>query len=327
VKKFLSVFISALVLVACTPETPTDNSGETNPPPSKPRVAGPAFNADSAYSFVKTQVEFGPRIPGTKEHDACADYYVNKLKSYGLTVSTQTSPATAYTGLSFTLKNIFAQYNPENKERILLLAHWDTRPYSDLDADTAMRKKPFDGADDGASGVAVLMEIARIISQKDPNIGVDFLLSDAEDMGDNGGASETWCLGTQYWTQHMPVNYNARFAVLLDMVGGIHPVFPREGTSVVFAASTVEKIWSAAQKIGYGNVFTNDQTGQTTDDHLYVNEYARIPCVDIVHYEPSNHDYPEWHHKQSDKMDIIDKNTLEIVGKVLVDVIWNENPQ
>jgi hypothetical protein len=123
----------------------------------------------------------------------------------------------------------------------------------------------------------------------------------------------------------MPPNYSARFGILLDMVGGVNPVFPREGTSVFFAPQIVEKVWSAAQRMGYGNIFTNDMTGQTTDDHLFVNQYARIPCIDIVHYDPVQHDYPEWHHRQSDNMKIIDKLTLEIVNKVLVDVIWNEN--
>jgi Zn-dependent M28 family amino/carboxypeptidase len=327
-KKFLQFIIPvALIFSSCTSD-PKDGGKNGPVTPPTPRVKGPDFNGDSAYNNVKTQVAFGPRVPGTKPHDACAEYFTNKLKGYGLTVTSQTTSVTiALNNKSATIENIIASYKPELKQRILLLAHWDTRAFADQDPDTALAKQTFDGADDGASGAAVLLEVARVLQQKDPNIGVDLLFSDAEDGGLDHGASETWCLGTQYWTQHMPKDYTARFGILLDMVGGRGAIFPREGTSVDNAADVVEKVWSAAAVLGYGNVFTNDITGQTTDDHLYVNMYARIPTIDIVHFDTQTHSYPEWHHRHSDNMEIIDTSSLEMVGSVLIDVIYNEMPK
>ena len=322
-------FIASIALIAScgTPEVPphTDSTSVT---PKIARVKGPVFNADSAYANIKTQVDFGPRVPDTKAHSQCSDYFIKKLKGYGLSVIPQiTSGTTAIDKRLVTITNIFAQYHPERKERILLLAHWDTRAFADQDPDSVLAKKTFDGADDGASGAAVLLEIARALQQKDPNIGVDLLFADAEDGGLDHGDGATWCIGTQYWAQHPPKDYSARFGILLDMVGGRGAIFPREGTGVYFAPNVVEKVWSAAAGLGYGSIFTNDITGQTTDDHLYVNQYARIPCIDIVHYNPQLNGYPEWHHRHTDNMEIIEASTLRMVGEVLVDVIYNEIPK
>lgn len=327
--KKIFFFASIAVIVSCG--TPTvDHTVDTTGPvtPKIPRQKGPAFSADSAFQNIKTQVAFGPRIPDTKAHTLCSDYFIKKLKGYGLSVTPQTTTGTtAIDKRLVTITNIFAQYHPERKDRILLLAHWDTRAFADQDLDSVLAKKTFDGADDGASGAAVLLEIARALQQKDPNIGVDLLFADAEDGGLDRGNRETWCIGTQYWAQHLPKDYAARYGILLDMVGGRGAIFPREGTGVYFAPEVVEKVWSAAAGLGYGNIFTNDIIGQTIDDHLYVNQYARIPTIDIVHYNPQMGNYPEWHHRHSDNMDIIDAVTLKYVGDVLVDVIYNEMPK
>lgn len=326
-KKFLQVLFPALVLLAsCTNPNGTggkiDSTTTSTPPP--PRVKGPAFSCDTAFNFVKTQVDFGPRVPETKAHTACADFIVAKLKSYGITPLIQTGPATFYNGTPITLKNIFAQYHPERKERILILAHWDSRPWAD--EDTVKKDEPIDGANDGASGVGVMLELARILQQKDPNIGVDLFFSDAEDAGSNGDVTgRSWCLGTQYWAQNMvPKGYSANFGILLDMVGAKGAMFPREGTSVYYASSVVEKVWSAAAALGYGDYFTNDITGETTDDHAFVNQMTRIPCIDIVHYDMQKRKYGYFHHTHADNMSIMDCSTLQMVGNVLVDVIYNE---
>ncbi|MDQ3109677.1 MAG: M28 family peptidase [Bacteroidota bacterium] len=322
-KIFFLSFFTAFVFASCGPTTDT-TVVDTTPP--KPIVKGPAFNGDSAYAFVKTQVDFGPRIPDTEAHTKCYEYFLAKLKSYGLTVKPQlTSGRTAIDGRMVPIMNIFAQFHPERKERILLLAHWDTRVFADDDPDTTLRKKPFDGASDGASGAGVLLELARILQQQDPNIGVDFLFSDTEDGGLNGGESaDTWCLGTQYWAQNLEPGYTARYGILLDMVGGKNATFPKEGTGYYFAKNVVDKVWASAARLGYGNVFINREIGQTIDDHLYVNQIARIPTIDIVHYDVQNFGYPSWHHTTKDNMDIIDATTLKTVGEVLVDVIYNE---
>lgn len=320
---FFSV-LAVLFFVGCTSDTTDHNIPP--PPPKKPHVAGPAFNADSAFKSVKEQVAFGPRVPGTKAAMECADYFTNRLKAYGLTVIPQTTTGmTAIDSRMVTIRNILAQFHPERKDRILLLAHWDTRAFADDDPDTTKRKMTFDGADDGASGAAVLLEIARILQQKDPGIGVDLLFSDAEDGGLNGGNSaDTWCLGTQYWTQNAPKNYTARFGILLDMVGGKNATFPKEGTGIYFAKGVVDKVWAAAAGLGYSNVFIDQTIGETIDDHLYVNQNLRIPTIDIVHYDMQNFKYPAWHHTTQDNLDIIQPATLRMVGEVVVDVIYNE---
>lgn len=324
--KFLALTAGiAVLLFSCKPDNNQQNGNDSIPEkPVAPRIKGPDFSGDSAYAFVKAQVDFGPRVPGTPAHEACGNYLIGKLKAFGATVSVQEAPATTYDGRAIRMKNIFGQYYPERKDRILLLAHWDTRHIADRDS--VRQKEPILGANDGGSGVGVLLELARVLNQKDPGIGVDILFVDAEDYGEPGGASETWCLGSQYWSQHMSAGYNARFAILLDMVGAKDAVFPREGTSVYYASNVVEKVWTAAAALGYRDLFINDITGQTTDDHLFINEYARIPAIDIVHYDPMKMDYGHFHHRHSDNMDNIDPVIMKKVGSVLTDVIYNELP-
>jgi hypothetical protein len=319
---FFTVLV-ALFFAGCTSDTPENPPPQ---PPKKPHVAGPVFNSDSAFAFVKEQVAFGPRVPGTKPHAACYDYFIAKLKSYGLSLIPQaTTGTTAIDSRMVSIQNVLAQFHPERKDRILLLAHWDTRAFADDDPDSTKRKMTFDGADDGASGAGVLLEIARILQQKDPGIGVDLLFSDAEDGGLNGGgAAETWCLGTQYWTQNPPKDYTARFGILLDMVGGKNATFPKEGTGNYFAKGVVDKVWNAAAGLGYSNVFIDQVIGETIDDHLYVNQNLRIPTIDIVHYDMQNFKYPYWHHTTQDNLNIIQPVTLRMVGEVVVDVIYNE---
>jgi hypothetical protein len=322
------VFILNFQFSGCSPDDPNGNGSDSGnvPPPKVPRVSSPAFNADSAYSYVEAQVAFGPRVPGTPEHAACAKYIEEKLKSFGLATKVDEAPATLYTGRSIVMKNIMAQYKPERTDRVLLVAHWDTRHIADRDTDTSFMSKPIDGANDGASGVAVLLEIARVIGEKDPNIGIDFLFVDAEDHGQPGGPNESWCLGSQYWARTVKPEYvkSVRYGILLDMVGAKGAVFPREGTSMYYASNVVEKVWSSAANLGYGNMFLNSVTGQTVDDNLFISRGAGIPCIDIVHYDPAEQDYGPTHHRHTDNMENIDPVTLGVVGKVVLDVIYNE---
>lgn len=323
----LALFVGAMVIprCSCTPDEP-GKQGPDSPhvdTPKVPRVEGPAFSADSAFAFTQAQVDFGPRVPGTPGHAKCAEYIVAKMKAYGHSVTVQEAP-TSTMGKMVTMKNIFAQYKPERTDRILLVAHWDTRYIADRD--TERQAEPIDGANDGASGVAVLLEVARVINEKDPNIGVDFLFVDAEDQGNSGGAETSWCLGSQYWAQNVKSEYSktVHFGILLDMVGGKGAVFPREGTSVRYAANAVEKVWSAAHDLGYGAYFVNSVTGETIDDNRFIIQYAGIPCIDIVHYDPSEQDYAPTHHRHTDNMDNIDPIVLSVVGDVVIDVLYNE---
>ncbi len=313
----------AVVITSCTNETKNDN---TNPPvktATVPRIPAPDFNADSAYSFVKAQVDFGPRIPGTPAHAKCAEYLVAKLKSYGFEVIVQTGTIPTFDKKQFTLKNIIASYKPDLQSRVMLCSHWDSRPWAD--ADKKDPDKPFDSANDGPSGVGVALEVAHQVSIKHPNAGVDIFFFDLEDYGEPGGDNDSWCLGSQYWAKniHKP-NYYANFGVLLDMVGGPNAYFPKEAKSVEYASTAVDKVWKAANDIGYGNYFapqTKDFVG--IDDHIIVNK-AGVPCIDIIEYNQASGGFGDYHHTHKDNMSIIDKNTLKAVGQTLLEVIYNE---
>jgi glutaminyl-peptide cyclotransferase len=267
---------------------------------------------------------FGPRVPGTKAHENCGKYLTDKLKSFGMDVIVQNAVAATYDGKKYSMSNIIGQYNLQNKKRILLCGHWDTRPFADRDS--VNPTKPFDGADDGGSCTAVLLEVARQLSISKPGIGVDIVLFDLEDYGDqSGNTKDSWCLGSQYWAQHLHTpDYFAQYGILLDMVGGKNPAFPKEGSSIQYASSVVNKVWNIAAQAGYGNYFTNAETPATTDDHVYVNTLANIPCIDIVHYDISKMDYMPCHHRHCDNMENIDSSTLKIVGQVLLEVVFSE---
>jgi glutaminyl-peptide cyclotransferase len=317
-----------MLLTGCPSSKKTDNLSnitDTAKTVTEKPVSVPAFNADSAYSYTQTQVDFGPRIPGTKAHKKCLDFIVAELEKDSLHPAIQTSKAKTFDGKSYEFDNVIASSDPKNNARIMLCTHWDTRPWADMDSSKS--DEPFDGADDGASGVAMLLELAHHL--KNAGIGVDLVFFDLEDYGQQEGRNgedtkykpqdNTWCLGSQYWAKNLPSNYiMPRFGILLDMVGGKDAIFPMEN-----------KIWDLAARLGYGNYFTRDRTGPTIDDHKYVNELAGIPTIDIVHYVVQKRDYPYFHHKHSDNMSVIDKKTMNVVGTLLLNVIYREknNPE
>lgn len=329
IKPFLKFIFCLLFFVFSCSNPPKEPENKTQDAPQQAanRIISPSFNSDSAFAFLKKQVDFGPRVPGSKAHASCASFFQNKLKSYGLKVELQQAPITTFDGNTYTLKNIFAAYKPEIKNRILLAAHWDSRPFAD--EDTKDINKPIDGANDGASGASVLLEIARVLAENNPEIGVDIFLTDLEDYGqpDNSMGErkeDTWCLGTQYWAKNKAADYTPKFGILLDMVGGQNPTFPMEGTSMTFAPEVVQKVWAVGARLGYGNYFISARTGQTTDDHLYINSLAKIPCIDIVHMDPSTGTYPGFHHTHQDNLSIIEKSTLKMVGQTVLQVIYEE---
>jgi Zn-dependent M28 family amino/carboxypeptidase len=302
------------------------------PPPSAskpavPQVPTPTFNADSAYFFVKKQVDFGPRVPNTEAHRKCAAWLAGEFKRHGLTVIEQKFQAPHYKGGTLNGINIIGQYKPELPRRILLAAHWDSRFHADQD--TKDKEKPILGADDGGSGVAVLLEIARLLKTQPVEMGVDFVLFDAEDQGNDSGDgtdnSKTWCLGAQHWSKnlHKP-NYIPLFGILLDMVGGANPRFQKEEISTYFAPVIVEKVWSTAASLGYSNVFVPEKGAGVTDDHYFVNTIANIPMIDIISRPDGSKFVPHWH-THGDNMKAIDKNTLRIVGEVVTAVVYRTN--
>ena len=289
-----------------------------------------AFSADSAYHFVEKQVNFGYRIPNTAEHKACADYLAETLERFGAKVIRQHADLTAYDGTVLHSQNIIGSYHTDLKERVLLCAHWDTRPWSDHDPNPNNHRKPLLGANDAASGVGVLLEIARQMHTLQPTVGIDIIFFDSEDYGTpefHRGAQEehTWCLGSQYWAKkpHTP-NYTAQYGILLDMVGAPNALFAKEYFSMQYAGQITNTIWEKAHALGFGHLFINQSGGAITDDHYYVNTLAKIPCTNIIHYNPhSKTGFADYWHTQNDDMSNVSKHTLYAVGRTVLEVIYN----
>jgi len=330
--------IYLLLIAALAAYTLFTSCGGNNKKPTtdttinKPIVNIPVFNEDSAYTFVEQQVKFGPRVPNTPAQTKCADYLVSKLKTFLPNVIVQETKVKAYNGKMLTCKNIIASFKPELNNRIFLSSHWDSRPYADNDPDPKNHNTPIDGANDGASGVGILIEIARQINLNNPKIGIDIILFDVEDYGQPeffiGPRNEdSWCLGSQYWAKNPhKTNYYAKYGILLDMVGATNATFPKEGFSLDYAPDVVRNVWNAAFKAGYANYFVDGNMGQRiTDDHLYVNQIIKIPTIDIIHLNQSgDHSFPiEWH-TLKDNINVIDRNTLKAVGQTLMTVIYEE---
>ena len=304
---------------------------------AKVNPVGPSFNADSAYAFIKAQCDFGPRDINSRGHDLCGEWIVSKFKEYGCKVTTQTATLAGYDGTKLRSRNIMASINPEATTRILLCAHWDSRPWADNDPDSANWRKPILAANDAASGVAVMLELARIIGKSkdekafNKQLGIDFVCFDAEDWGtpqwaDVADNADSWALGAQYWSKNLPQGYEARYGILLDMVGGVGAKFYREGVSMQYAPEIVKKVWRAAREVGFGSYFPKEDGGVITDDHVPVNQFAKIPTIDIIPYYADCQQSsfgPTWH-TLADNMENIDKNTLKAVGQTLVQVIYKE---
>ena len=302
------------------------------------------FNADSAYQFCAAQCDFGPRTMNSEAHERCAQWISQKFQQYGYTVELQKADLKGYDGTILKSTNIIASSQPSTPNsqlpKVLICAHWDSRPWADNDPDSANWRKPVMAANDGASGVAVMLELARLIQQHDSlNVAVDFICFDAEDWGipqwdETGDGTDSWALGAQYWAKKyqekslhsQPSTLNYQYAILLDMVGGQGAKFYQEGYSKQKAGRIVEKIWRAAHAPGYGSTFPMQESGFVTDDHVPVNDIANIPCVDIInHYPdcPQSSFGPTWH-TVNDDMQHIDKNTLQAVGQTLLQVLYNE---
>ena len=287
------------------------------------------FNADSAYAFCAAQCAFGPRIMNSEAHDRCASWIQQQFQQYGYDVTLQQADLRGYDGTVLHATNIIATTPSASKSRILICAHWDSRPWADNDPDSANWHKPVMAANDGASGVAVMLELARLLQQHDSAaVAVDFVCFDAEDWGvpqwSDAADADSWALGSQYWSANNSKSYD--YGILLDMVGGQGAKFYREGYSLEHASTIVDKVWQAAAAAGYGSNLINKEMGYVTDDHVPVNEKAGIPCVDIINHYPDCRQSsfgPTWH-TVSDDMQHIDRNTLRAVGQTLVQLIYTK---
>ena len=293
------------------------------------------FNSDSAYNFISKQVSFGPRVPNTINHKKCGDWIVNKLTNYGFKTKEQVGQVTAFNGSKLPVRNIIGNINPNATKKVLLCAHWDTRPFADRDS--LNKNRPIIGANDGASGVGVILEIARTFKKDSLNIGLEIIFFDVEDYGapslDNSffdlqSMNDTWCLGSQYRCYNLNANYKKpNFGILLDMVGAKGAVFTKEEISRKYAGYHLNKVWKLAEFLGYGDYFQKRIAPPITDDHTYINQLTLIPTIDIIHYDLSPYsgrfDFGRFHHTHQDNMEIIDKKTLNAVGHTVLSYLHN----
>lgn len=324
--RYSLIFILVL-LIACGEEN-GGKKGNTPPPPPKPAVQVPAFSGDSAFAYIEKQLAFGPRVPSSRAHEACANWLVSQFEAFGAKVTVQQATVEGRdlqgNAIKLPMKNIIASFNPEAKNRIMLSAHWDTRPYGDA-GEEARKFEPIPGANDGGSGVAVLLEAARHFGQQSPRAGVDIFLWDVEDYG-NPSIENTYCLGSQYWSRnpHQP-NYNPVYGINLDMVGAASPTFKQDYYSLNYARNVVNKVWNTAAELGYANYFPAVQGASFIDDHYYVNVIRNIPTIDICDQagEGGRTFFGQWHTHQDD-IHIISKETLKAVGQTILTVAYRE---
>jgi glutaminyl-peptide cyclotransferase len=297
------VGVVALLLLAAPPGRPV---GAADPPP--------VFDGQRAYELVEKQCSFGPRNPGSAGHRRCLEFLEAELKAAGATVRRQPFTYTLPGGKPLAMANLIARWHPEKTDRILLCAHWDTRPWADLDPDSARRNEPILGANDGASGVAVLLELARHFKAHPPTRGVDIVLFDGEDLGTEAHR-EGYFRGAREYARSMAGARPPGRAILLDMVGDADLLFYKEGNSVQAVPETVAWFWKAAKEVA--PAYFADQVGYfVEDDHLPLIA-AGIPCMNLIDFH-----YPHWH-THADTPDKVSPGSLQVVGDVLVHILYN----
>ena len=276
--------------------------------------AAPDFRGDTALALLRRQVEFGPRVPGTEGHSAQLAWMTAYLRERADTVETQPFTHTGPRGERLDLTNVLARFRPELRERVLLLAHWDTRPTADSEPTPERRAQPIPGANDGASGTAVLLELANVLSGHSPPIGVDLLFVDGEDY-----APDHMYLGAKWFARNLPPGYEPYYGILLDMVGDRDPRYPQEGYSTRYAPEVVERVWRMAERLGYGALFPRSPGIPVTDDHIPLNE-AGIPTINIIDFDygPGN---AHWHTLEDD-LHNVGPEGLEAVGTVVAELIF-----
>ncbi len=325
-KKLLACICWLFVFSACNSDSTNESQNAVSAPEiGTPSSNVPAFNADSAYSYIAQQVAFGPRIPGSEAQEQCAAWMEARLRENCDTVYRQQTTLTAGDGTTpLRCINLIGVFNPEATQRILLLAHWDTRPWADQDV--SRKDQPIEGADDGASGVGVLLELARILHTNalPENLGVDILLTDVEDWGKTAWGDDSYALGTQYWAHNPHIaGYTAQAGILLDMVGAANARFTVEGNSQRYAHQVITQVWNAAEAAGFSRYFVYESSGEIIDDHIPVNEIAKIPTIDIINLPiGSQTAFPAHWHTHQDNMNVIDRQTLKAVGQTLLHYLF-----
>ena len=321
-KHLLSYLMCAVIVAGCVKEQskPIPESSKQTEQPAAIAIPIPSFSGARAFELLVKQTTFGPRNPGSSGHAACLDFLALEMRKYADDVTLQEFRHNGYNGEQFQLTNVIASFNTESKSRVLLCAHWDTRPRADNDEDKTRRNEPIIGANDGASGVAVLLEIASLLKQARPHIGIDLVLFDGEDYGMEGDLSR-YLLGSRYFAANKHPDYNPRFGILLDMIGDKFLDIPKEQHSVTYAPDVVDIVWSKARALGYPQFL--DEAGETiTDDHLPLNEVGikTIDLIDFNYPDPTN----RFWHSHKDIPENCSTESLEAVGTVLTHVIYTQ---
>jgi len=286
-----------------------------------------AFVGDSALSYARQQVAFGPRVPGTPQAQRAGDWIVQMMKARADTVIEQRWTHTTADGKKLALRNVLARFRPDLPQRILYLTHWDTRPTADLDPILGNRGDPIPGANDGAAGVGLLIAVGDALKQTPPSVGVDLLFVDGEDYGKNYEAPYTdVLLGSQYFAEHLPsADYRPIFGVLWDMIGDADLNILQEGNSLRQAPEVVSRVWQKAAELGYEKYFIPRQGQDVTDDHVpLLNKGLRVIDVIDLDYGPLGPDgvaSPNYHHTMQDTIDKISARSLQIVGDVALSLL------
>ena len=281
------------------------------------------FDGDSAFSWLEKQCEFGPRNPGSKGYFDCKDFFIQNLMDFSDTVFTQNF---TYTELrdnnTYALSNIIAEFNVNSERHILLGAHWDTRPWADRDFNPSNRSIPIIGANDGASGVAVLMELAKMFKSNPPPVNVTLVLFDGEDLGVEG-IPDSYAQGSQYFAKNLPIQ-KPDFGIVLDMIGDRILEIPIERNSYRIAPDIVNELWNIAEKLKL-SAFQNRLGYDVYDDHIPLWEFAEIPAIDLIDLNYPNQRMNYWH-----TLDDIPQNcspeSLDQVGSLLTNYIYSLTP-
>lgn len=299
-------WLCAIALVALGCDAAPGQTGDAG---RRPDLVPVDFDADSAHALIAHQVAFGPRVPGTDGHAAQLEWMVETLRGFADTVEVQRFEHPALSGDTVPMANVFARFRPEHRDRVLLVAHWDTRPMADQDPDAARRNEPILGANDGGSGVAVLMEVARVLSNHSPPLGVDLLFTDGEDYG----PGEMY-LGAKHFAANPPPGYRILYGILVDLVADQSPMFLIEAHSQSYAPEVVDLVWTKAEEIGMGRYFPRAVGQAIDDDHVPLNR-AGFRTIDIIDL-----DFPQWH-TTADVFENTSPEGLEAVGEVLTQLI------
>ncbi len=320
-KKILLLLFAAFLIAGCEKK---EENNITRPAFEIQKTDSiPSFSGENAYAMTKAQVDFGPRNPGSAGHALALSFLQNELNRYADEVELQSFTYLGY-NKELNLTNIIAQYNPGNKNRIMICAHWDTRPRSEHTKDSTKRNIPIPGANDGASGCGVILELARILGEKKLNVGVDLVLLDGEDYGKENDL-DNYCLGSKYYSVNIPDGIYPRFAILLDMVGDKDAVFMKEAASLEFAPDIVNLVWDIASQMN-ASAFVPRKGESIYDDHIPLNQ-AGIKSVDIIDAELVGADTPverrNYWHSDRDTMENISAGTLQQVGNVLVTLLYS----